>query len=138
MENQDIKKAGLKITLPRVKILTLLEKHGGHLSAEDVYKILLDEGEEIGLATVYRVLTQFESAGLVVRQNFEGGQSVFEIDSGTHHDHLVCIKCGKVEEFLDATIEKRQEAIAKKFGFTIKDHALVIYGCCYKAECNLE
>ena len=101
MENQDIKKAGLKITLPRVKILTLLDKHGGHLSAEDVYKILLDEGEEIGLATVYRVLTQFESAGLVVRQNFEGGQSVFEIDNGDHHDHLVCIKCGKVEEFVD-------------------------------------
>lgn len=138
MENQDIKRAGLKITLPRVKILTLLEKHGGHLSAEDVYKILLEEGEEIGLATVYRVLTQFESAGLVVRQNFEGGQSVFEIDSGNHHDHLVCIKCGKVEEFVDATIESRQEAIAKQFGFTIKDHALVIYGCCDKPECNLE
>ena len=138
MENQDIRKAGLKITLPRVKILTLLEKHGGHLSAEDVYRILLEEGEEIGLATVYRVLTQFESAGLVVRQNFEGGQSVFEIDDGTHHDHLVCIKCGKVEEFLDATIEQRQEVIAQKFGFRIKDHALVIYGYCDKSECNLE
>ncbi|MCB1850924.1 MAG: ferric iron uptake transcriptional regulator [Gammaproteobacteria bacterium] len=136
MENQDIKNAGLKITLPRVKILTLLEKHGGHLSAEDVYKILLDEGEEVGLATVYRVLTQFESAGLVVRHNFEGGQSVFEIDSGSHHDHLVCIKCGKVEEFLDATIEKRQEAIAKQFGFSITDHALVIYGYCSKPECS--
>ncbi|MCB1752838.1 MAG: ferric iron uptake transcriptional regulator [Gammaproteobacteria bacterium] len=138
MENQDIKKAGLKITLPRVKILTLLEKHGGHLSAEDVYKILLEEGEEIGLATVYRVLTQFESAGLVVRQNFESGQSVFEIDNGTHHDHLVCLKCGKVEEFLDATIEKRQEAIARQHGFSIKDHALVIYGYCNKPECSAE
>lgn len=136
MENLEIKKAGLKITLPRVKILALLEKHGGHLSAEDVYRILLDDGEEIGLATVYRVLTQFESAGLVVRHNFEGGQAVFELDRGHHHDHLICVKCGRVEEFVDNTIEKRQEAIAKKHGFKIKDHALVIYGICDKTECN--
>lgn len=136
MENLEIKKAGLKITLPRVKILALLEKHGGHLSAEDVYRILLDDGEEIGLATVYRVLTQFESAGLVVRHNFEGGQAVFELDRGHHHDHLICVKCGRVEEFVDNTIEKRQEAIAKKHGFKIKDHALVIYGICDRTECN--
>jgi Fur family ferric uptake transcriptional regulator len=136
LENLEIKKAGLKITLPRVKILALLEKHGGHLSAEDVYRILLDDGEEIGLATVYRVLTQFESAGLVVRHNFEGGQAVFELDRGHHHDHLICVKCGRVEEFVDNTIEKRQEAIAKKHGFKIKDHALVIYGICDKTECN--
>lgn len=138
MENQEIKNAGLKVTLPRVKILALLEKHGGHLSAEDVYKILLNSGEEIGLATVYRVLTQFQSAGLVVRHNFEGGQSVFELDQGGHHDHLVCLKCGRVEEFLDDTIENRQEAIAKRHGFTIKDHALVIYGYCDKPECAAE
>jgi Fur family ferric uptake transcriptional regulator len=136
LENLEIKKAGLKITLPRVKILALLEKHGGHLSAEDVYRILLDDGEEIGLATVYRVLTQFESAGLVVRHNFEGGQAVFELDRGHHHDHLICVKCGRVEEFVDNTIEKRQEAIAKKHGFKIKDHALVIYGICDRTECN--
>ena len=136
MENLDIKKAGLKITVPIVKILALLEKHGGHLSAEDVYRILLEEGEEIGLATVYRVLTQFESAGLVVRHNFEGGQAVFEIDRGHHHDHLICVKCGRVEEFVDDIIERRQEAIAKKHGFKMKDHALVIYGICDRAECN--
>ncbi|MCB1758217.1 MAG: ferric iron uptake transcriptional regulator [Gammaproteobacteria bacterium] len=135
-ENQEIRKAGLKITLPRVKILSLLEKQGGHLSAEDVYRILLDEGEEIGLATVYRVLTQFESAGLVVRHNFEGGQAVFELDRGSHHDHLICMNCGRVEEFVDNTIEKRQIEIAKKHGFRIKDHALVIYGICSNKECK--
>ncbi len=136
LENQEIKKAGLKVTLPRIKILSLLERHGGHLSAEDVYKLLLSDGEEIGLATVYRVLTQFQSAGLVVRHNFESGQSVFELDHGEHHDHLVCVKCGKVEEFVDKTIEKRQQAIAEKHKFTIKDHALVIYGYCDKPECQ--
>ena len=136
MEKHEIKKAGLKVTLPRVKILSLLEKHGGHLSAEDVYKLLLGEGEEIGLATVYRVLTQFQTAGLVVRHNFEGGQSVFELDHGGHHDHLVCLRCGRVEEFVDDTIENRQQAIADRHGFTIKDHALVIYGYCGDPNCQ--
>ncbi|MCB1858862.1 MAG: ferric iron uptake transcriptional regulator [Gammaproteobacteria bacterium] len=136
MEKHEIKKAGLKVTLPRVKILSLLEKHGGHLSAEDVYKLLLGEGEEIGLATVYRVLTQFQTAGLVVRHNFEGGQSVFELDHGDHHDHLVCLRCGRVEEFVDDTIENRQQAIADRHGFTIKDHALVIYGYCGDPNCQ--
>lgn len=134
MENQQIKQAGLKVTLPRVKILHVLESsEQRHLSAEDVYKALLAAGEEIGLATVYRVLTQFEGAGLVCRHHFEGGQSVFEINRGGHHDHIVCIQCGKVVEFCDETIEERQQAIAGQFGFTIVDHSLVIYGTC--TEC---
>lgn len=131
MENQQIKQAGLKVTLPRVKILRILdtsERH--HLSAEDVYKELLARGEEIGLATVYRVLTQFEGAGLVRRQHFEGGQSVFELNRGGHHDHLVCIKCGKVVEFVDDLIEQRQQRIASEQGFTLAEHSLVIYGVC--------
>jgi len=131
MENQQIKQAGLKVTLPRVKILRILdtsERH--HLSAEDVYKELLARGEEIGLATVYRVLTQFEGAGLVRRQHFEGGQSVFELNRGGHHDHLVCIKCGKVVEFVDDLIEQRQQRIATEQGFTLAEHSLVIYGVC--------
>ncbi|MES9971379.1 MAG: ferric iron uptake transcriptional regulator, partial [Candidatus Thiodiazotropha sp.] len=129
MDNQDIRRAGLKVTLPRVKILELLENcNQRHVSAEDVYKMLLDKGEEIGLATVYRVLTQFESAGLVTRHNFEGGHAVFELDRGGHHDHLVCVVCGKVEEFIDPTIEKRQREIAKQHGFEIVDHSLIIYG----------
>ena len=131
MENQQIKQAGLKVTLPRIKILHVLEtSEQRHLSAEDVYKALLAAGEEIGLATVYRVLTQFEGAGLVCRHHFEGGQSVFEINSGGHHDHIVCMQCGKVVEFCDETIERRQQAIAEQFGFTIVDHSLVIYGTC--------
>ncbi len=131
MENQELRKAGLKITLPRVKILEILEtSEMRHLSAEDVYKMLLESGEEVGLATVYRVLTQFESAGLVTRHHFEGGHSVFELNEGTHHDHIVCVKCGKVEEFYDETIEKRQRAIAGKVGFDMTDHCLYIYGIC--------
>lgn len=131
MDNANLKKVGLKITLPRLKILEIMEKaKQHHMSAEDIYKILLESGEEIGLATVYRVLTQFEEAGLVVRHNFEGGQSVFELDHGKHHDHLVCVKCGQVEEFVDNVIEKRQEEIAKQAGFTITDHSLNIYGYC--------
>jgi Fur family ferric uptake transcriptional regulator len=131
MENQQIKQAGLKVTLPRVKILGVLERSGQrHLSAEDVYKELLTAGEEIGLATVYRVLTQFEGAGLVCRHHFEGGQSVFELNRGGHHDHLVCVKCGMVVEFVEEVIEERQRAIAKRHNFSIEDHSLVIYGLC--------
>lgn len=131
MENQDIRKAGLKVTLPRVKILEILENSDArHVSAEDVYKELLANGEEIGLATVYRVLTQFEGAGLVERHQFDGGHSVFELNRGDHHDHMVCIQCGTVEEFYDDSIEKRQQEIARKKGFEISDHSLVIYGIC--------
>lgn len=135
MDNENLKKAGLKNTIPRRKILEILEtatKH--HLSAEDIYRKLLESGEDIALATVYRVLTQFEEAGLVVKHHFEGDQSVFELDHGTHHDHLVCVKCGKVEEFMDEVIEKRQQEIAEKAGYTITDHSLNIYGIC--GQCN--
>jgi len=129
---------GLKVTLPRVKILEILEKQTNerHLTAEKVYKILLSEDEDIGLATVYRVLTQFESAGLVKRHHFEGGNSVFELDKGTHHDHIVCMKCGKVDEFTDSVIEKRQEDIAEKLGYELKDHSLYLYGVCSKCKKN--
>jgi Fur family ferric uptake transcriptional regulator len=131
VESEDIKKAGLKVTLPRVKILEILENSSlRHLSAEDVYKQLLDSGEEVGLATVYRVLTQFEGAGLVTRHHFEGGHSVFELEHGKHHDHIVCVKCGKIEEFVDDVIEQRQRDIAAKAGFEITDHCLYIYGIC--------
>ena len=131
MNNTDLKKAGLKVTLPRLKILELLETvDKRHLSAEDVYKKLLDIGEDVGLATVYRVLTQFETAGLVSRHHFEGGHSVFELNHGSHHDHLVCEQCGKIEEFLDDTIEKCQHKVAEKLGFKITDHSLYIYGIC--------
>jgi Fur family ferric uptake transcriptional regulator len=131
VESQQIKEAGLKVTRPREKILGVLERSvRRHLSAEDVYKELLSAGEEIGLATVYRVLTQFEAAGLVCRRHFEGGQSLFELNSGTHHDHLICIKCGQVLEFVDPLIEERQQAIAAEKGFRIEDHTLVIYGVC--------
>jgi len=137
MSGEDIRNAGLKVTLPRVKILGALEQlEHGHVSAEDLYKLLLDAGEEIGLATIYRVLTQFESAGLVTRHHFEGGQSVFELDRGEHHDHIVCIRCGKVEEFFDQTIEDRQQEIAASKGFAVEAHALTIYGYCKKPACK--
>ncbi|EXJ16114.1 ferric iron uptake transcriptional regulator [Imhoffiella purpurea] len=137
MESQQIKQAGLKVTAPRVKILSILENCGKrHLSAEDVYKELLSQQEEIGLATVYRVLTQFESAGLVCRRHFEGGQSVFELNSGEHHDHLVCVKCGKIVEFADSIIEERQARIAAENGFEIEEHSLVIYGVCSESGCQ--
>lgn len=133
--NDDLKKAGLKVTLPRLKILQILEHASKrHLSAEDIYRDLLESGDDIGLATVYRVLTQFEEAGLVVRHHFEGDQSVFELDHGEHHDHLVCVKCGKVEEFVDPVIEKRQQEIAKEARFSITDHSLNIYGICEKCQ----
>lgn len=131
MESQDIKKAGLKVTLPRVKILEVLESGGDrHLSAEDVYKELINSGSEIGLATVYRVLTQFETAGLVNRHHFESGQAVFELAGGNHHDHIVCLDCGKIVEFFDDTIEKRQQKIAKEHHFTIEEHSMVLYCRC--------
>jgi len=127
----DLKKAGLKATLPRLKILRILEDaKDRHMTAEDVYKILLNAGEEVGLATVYRVLTQFESAGLVLKHNFEGGRSVFEINQGGHHDHMVCVKCGKVFEFYDPAIESRQRKVAETHGFAIDDHSLYLYGVC--------
>lgn len=131
-ENLELKNAGLKVTAPRIKILQLLEKHADkrHFSAEDVYKILLREDGDIGLATVYRVLTQFEAAGLVTRHHFEGGNSVFELDTGEHHDHLVCVKCGKVDEFEDELIENRQREIAKQFGYELTDHNFYLYGYC--------
>ncbi len=129
METTDIKNAGLKVTLPRMKILQLLEGSvDRHLKAEDIYKILLDSGEEIALATVYRVLTQFETAGLVTRQHFDGGHAVFEINDGDHHDHLVDISTGKVVEFYDEAIEQRQKEIAARYNFTISEHTMVLYG----------
>ena len=130
-ESQELKDAGLKITLPRVKILQILESSSPHhLSAEDVYKQLLTNEEEIGIGTVYRVLTQFEDAGLVKRHHFEGGHSVFEIAKSPHHDHIVCVKCGVVEEFSDESIEKRWKEIAESLGFQLTDHNLNLYGLC--------
>lgn len=135
METQELRKAGLKVTLPRLKILEMLEQsRTRHMSAEDVYKSLLESGEEIGLATVYRVLTQFETAGLVTRHNFEGGHAVFELDEGEHHDHMVCVKTGKVVEFVDEVIEQRQRQIAKEKGWKMTDHSLVIYGLSPEAQ----
>ena len=132
MSNQSIRNAGLKVTLPRLKVLQLLEEESSkrHMSAEDLYKALLEAGEEIGLATVYRVLTQFEGAGLVVRHHFESGHSVFELSEDDHHDHLVCIKCGNIEEFADPVIEQRQEEIAAKAGYELTDHSFYLYGVC--------
>ncbi len=132
---KDLKKVGLKITLPRVKILNILEKaEQRHINAEEVYKKLLESGDDVGLATVYRVLTQFEAAGLVIRHRFDSGHAVFELDGKEHHDHLVCIKCGKVEEFMDKVIEERQEAIAKQFNFKITEHCLYLYGMCLSCQ----
>ncbi|MEX2353645.1 MAG: ferric iron uptake transcriptional regulator [Gammaproteobacteria bacterium] len=128
IEAQDLKKAGLKATLPRIRILEILEDSSlKHMSAEDVYKSLLEAGEDVGLATVYRVLTQFEAAGLVIRHNFDSGHSVFEIDQGTHHDHMVCLDTGKVIEFQNEEIEKLQQKIADAHGFELQDHSLVLY-----------
>jgi Fur family transcriptional regulator, ferric uptake regulator len=130
-DQKDLKNAGLKATLPRLKILELFEKSDErHLSAEDVYKVLLNAGDDVGLATVYRVLTQFEDAGLLVRHHFESGKAVFELNEGGHHDHIVCVKCGKVEEFYDEEIERRQREAAESRGFKIQEHSLIIYGVC--------
>jgi Fur family ferric uptake transcriptional regulator len=126
MDNRDLKKAGLKVTLPRVKILRVLESQAArHLSVDEIYQLL-----EVGLATVYRVLTQFEQAGLVIKHNFEGGQAVYELNQGEHHDHIVCIRCGRVDEFLDERIETLQRTIAAEAGYEITDHQLTIHGLC--------
>ena len=133
----ELKATGLKATLPRLKILEIFQKNSvRHLSAEDVYRLLLSENLEIGLATVYRVLTQFEQAGILSRNYFETGKAVFELNEGSHHDHIVCLDCGRVEEFQDDEIEKRQHEIADKHGFEIVDHTLAIYGHCVKPDCK--
>lgn len=134
-ESRQLKEAGLKITMPRLKVLNILEQsREHHLSAEGVYKAFLEMGEDVGLATIYRVLTQFETVGLVTRHNFEGGYSVFELSHGKHHDHLVCTHCGYVEEFFDEDIEQRQKIIAEKAHFQMTHHALNIYGLCAKCQ----
>jgi Fur family ferric uptake transcriptional regulator len=136
VESQDLRRAGLKVTIPRVKILEILAvAPSHHLSAEDIYKRLLESHEDIGLATVYRVLTQFEAAGLVTRHHFESGMAVFELNRGEHHDHVVCVDCGRVEEFSDAAIENLQAAAADRLGFTLADHALILYGHCLREPC---
>ncbi len=136
-EPKDLKSAGLKATLPRLKILELFENSKErHLSAEDVYKILIRSDEDVGLATVYRVLTQFERAGLLVRHHFESGKAVFELNETGHHDHIVCLQCGHVEEFCDDAIEKRQQFIANERGFNIREHSLYIYADCTKKPCE--
>lgn len=135
MERQDLRKAGLKVTLPRLKVLEILEvSEKRHMSAEDVYKALLESGEEIGLATVYRVLTQFEAAGLVSRLSIDGGHAVFELEDGAHHDHLLCVSCNEIEEFVDEVIEQRQRAIAAERGFEMTEHSLYIYGICKRCQ----
>ncbi len=134
-EKEQLRSVGLKVTHPRMRILTLLEESSKvHLSAEEVYRMLIDQEEEIGLATVYRVLTQFEQAGILKRHNFETGHSVFELDRGEHHDHLLCTKCGKVEEFHDSDIEKLQQKIADDHAFDIVDHSLTLYGICNQCK----
>lgn len=136
MESQDLRAAGLKVTLPRLKILEMLENSPDrHLSAEDIYRQMKDTGEDIGLATVYRVLTQFETAGLVTRHHFEGGHAVFELERGNHHDHMVCVQCGMVKEFHDETIEQRQRQRAKELGFRLLEHSLIMYGECENKDC---
>lgn len=136
MESQNLRSAGLKVTLPRMKIIEMLENNPArHMSAEEIYRQLRDLDEDIGLATVYRVLTQFEAAGLVRRHHFEGGHAVFELERGHHHDHLVCVKCGHVEEFEDDMIEKRQRERAKELGFALTEHSLIMYGDCLRENC---
>ena len=133
----ELKSIGLKATLPRLKILEIFqERRHRHLSAEDVYRELLHENQDIGLATVYRVLTQFEQAGLLKRSNFESGRAIFELNEGTHHDHLVCLQCGRVEEFFDAAIEQRQHRVAADHGFELQEHALALYGNCVRPQCK--
>lgn len=135
-DSKELKNAGLKATLPRLKILELFENsEQRHMSAEDIYKIMITTGEDVGLATVYRVLTQFEQAGLLVRHHFESGKAVFELNQGNHHDHIVCVQCGHVEEFCNEEIEKLQHKVAEDRGFKIHDHSLYIYADCTKANC---
>ena len=132
----ELKSTGLKATVPRLKILEVFQRgKQRHMTAEDVYRVLLEDHSDVGLATVYRVLTQFEQAGILLRSHFEGGKAVYELDEGQHHDHLVCLDCGWVEEFFDAEIEKRQQAVAKAKGFSISDHALSLYATCTKDKC---
>ena len=134
MNIEELKSTGLKATLPRLKILEIFQKGDQrHMTAEDVFRVLLEERSDIGLATVYRVLMQFEQAGLLVRSNFDGGKAIYELDEGQHHDHFVCTACGKVEEFFDPEIEKRQQIIAKAKGWVVRDHTMALYGHC--AEC---
>ncbi|MCI0749314.1 MAG: ferric iron uptake transcriptional regulator [Nevskiales bacterium] len=135
MESKDLRSAGLKVTLPRLKILEMLEHSAArHLSAEDLYRMLLEQGRDVGLATVYRVLTQFEAAGLVKRHHFESGHAVFELKRGQHHDHIVCLRCGRVDEFEDETIEKHQRQKAKEMGYKLIEHTLVMYGECLRGD----
>lgn len=136
----ELKVSGLKATAPRIKILEIFQKRAAqtgdrHLSAEDVYRLLSADRLEVGLATVYRVLTQFEHAGLLSRRNFEAGRAVFELNEGSHHDHLVCVNCGRVEEFVDTDIEDRQRRVAAEHGFELQEHALALYGVCRKTDC---
>ena len=134
---EELKSSGLKATLPRIKILEVFQQAAQrHMPAEEVYKILLNEGSDIGLATVYRVLMQFEQAGLLSRNHFEAGKAVFELNEGQHHDHLVCVHCGRVEEFYDAEIERRQQQIAEERGYKLQDHALSLYVVCNRPECQ--
>jgi Fur family ferric uptake transcriptional regulator len=134
---EELKSSGLKATLPRIKILEVFQRtERRHLTAEDVFKMLLADGADIGLATVYRVLMQFEQAGLLSRSNFESGKAVFELNEGQHHDHLVCLDCGRVEEFFDAEIEQRQRTIAIARGFELQEHSLALYARCTKARCE--
>lgn len=131
MNIEELKNTGLKATLPRLKILEVFQKGSlRHMTAEDVFRVLLDERSDIGLATVYRVLTQFEQAGILIRSNFEGGKAIYELDEGQHHDHFVCTACSKVEEFFDPEIEKRQQLVAKAKGWVVHDHAMSLYGLC--------
>jgi Fur family ferric uptake transcriptional regulator len=133
---EELKSTGLKATVPRLKVLEIFQKGTQrHMTAEDVFRVLLQDRSDVGLATVYRVLTQFEQAGILTRSNFEGGKAVYELNEGQHHDHLVCLDCGKVEEFYDAEIENRQNAVAKSKGFAIADHALSLYAHCTKDKC---
>ncbi|WP_424946090.1 ferric iron uptake transcriptional regulator [Candidatus Spongiihabitans sp.] len=135
MDSSDLKQAGLKTTLPRLRVLSVLENSKiRHLSAEDVYKELLDEEDSVGLATVYRVLTQFEDAGLVIRHHFEGDRSVFELNDEDHHDHMICAQCGRVTEFVDERIELLQEKVAEDHGFSLQDHSLTLYGICARCQ----
>ncbi|GAA0742368.1 ferric iron uptake transcriptional regulator [Ideonella azotifigens] len=139
MSNQvdELKSSGLKATLPRIRILEVFQKtQQRHMTAEDVFKALMNEGADIGLATVYRVLMQFEQAGILARSHFESGKSVFELNEGNHHDHLVCLSCGRVEEFFDPEIESRQRAVAQSRGFALQDHALALYATCVKTDCE--
>ena len=136
MQSEELKDVGLKATQPRLKILNVLEQNRErHMSAEDVYRALMAAGDDLGLATIYRVLMQFESAGLVIRHHFAEGHAVFELDSGEHHDHILCLDCGKVTEFVDSTIERRQIRIATQHGFRLADHSLVLHGRCEQPDC---